>query len=103
MRRQYIEQRRRGRDPTEYSALRLDHREPDLVKFREVRGTAIRQHDAAEATIIGLAHGGVDADLGCNAADEQRLMPRLRSISSRSVWQNAPLPGLSITGSPVIG
>src|ERR1700757_5192116 len=73
MRRQYIEQRWRGRDPTEYSALRLDHREPGLVEFREVRGAAIRQYDAAEAAIIGLAHSGVHADFGCDAAYQQRL------------------------------
>src|SRR5258707_4603349 len=30
-------------------------------------------------------------------------MPRVRSISSRSVAQNEPLPGLSITGSPLAG
>ena len=30
-------------------------------------------------------------------------MPRVRRISSRSVAQNEPLPGLSITGSPAIG
>src|SRR5215467_8117151 len=70
---QYLEQRWRGRDPSEYSALRLDHREPGLVEFWEIRGTAIRQHDAAEAAIISLAYSGVDADFACDATHQQRL------------------------------
>ena len=60
-------------DPAEDAALRLDHREADLVKLGKVRGAAVAGHDAAIAAIVGLAHGRVHADLGGDAADDQRL------------------------------
>src|SRR5579862_6784858 len=65
-----IEQRFRSCDRTENAALRLDHGESGLVKFRKIRGAAVRQHDAAEAAIVGFAHGSVDADLGGHPGDE---------------------------------
>src|ERR1700675_971966 len=68
-----IEQRLRSGNRTENAALRLDHGEASLVKFREIGGAAVRQHDAAEAAIVGFAHGGVDADFRGDAGDEQRV------------------------------
>src|ERR1700744_5458023 len=67
------QQRLRSGHRTENAALGLDHGQARLVEFREIRRAAIRQHDAAEAAIVGLAHRGVDADLGGHAADEQRV------------------------------
>src|SRR4030095_2509972 len=64
---------RRRAHPAEYSTLRLDHREPHLMKFRKVGCAAIAEHDAAKAAIVRLAHGGVDADFGGDAAHQQVL------------------------------
>src|SRR4051812_25219811 len=44
--RQRCQRRARARHPAKNAALRLDHREAGGVKFREIRGAAIRQHDA---------------------------------------------------------
>jgi hypothetical protein len=41
------------------------------VKLREVGCAAVGQHHAAIAAIVGLAHRGVDADLGSDAAHQQ--------------------------------
>src|SRR5260370_1242576 len=65
----------RGRPPAEDAALGLDHRQPRFVKFRNVRGAAIGEHDAAVAAVVRLPHAGVDADLGGHAANEQILDP----------------------------
>src|SRR5215472_12404634 len=65
------QQRRGGRDPAEDAALRLDHRDAGSVEFGEVRAGAVFQHQAVEAAVVGLAHRGVDADLGGDAADEK--------------------------------
>ena len=46
---------------------------PAVVKFGEIGRAAVGQHDTAKAAVVGLAHGGVDADLGRHAADQQRL------------------------------
>src|SRR5581483_7884158 len=61
------------RDPAEDAALGLDHLQAHLVKLGEVRRAAIRDDDAAIAAVIGLAHGGVDAHFGGDAAHEQIL------------------------------
>jgi len=50
-----------------------------------------------------MAHGGVDADVGGDAAQHDVAQARVRNISSRSVAQNEPLPGLSMIGSPGFG
>ena len=65
------EQRRGRRDPAEDAALRLDHRDPRGVEFGEVGASAVLQHETVEAAIVGLAHRGVDADLGCDAANQK--------------------------------
>ncbi len=44
-----------------------------LVEFREIGRAAVGQHDAAIAAVIGLAHGGVDAHFGGDAAHQQIL------------------------------
>ena len=68
------------------------------------RAAAILQHQAFEAAVIGLAHGGVHADIGGDAGQHDDCRCRaVRSISSRSVAQNEPLPGLSMIGSPGSG
>ena len=67
------ERGRRIRHPAEDRALRLDHREAHLVEFRKVGGAAVGEHDAAIAAVVRLAHRGVDADLGGDAADQQVL------------------------------
>ena len=72
-------------DPAENPALRLDHLEAHLLEFREIRADAILEHEAVEPAIVGLAHRGVDADLGGDAADDQLRMPRCLRIASRSV------------------
>ena len=43
------------------------------MELREVGGAAIGEHDAAVAAVVGLAHRGVDADLGGDAAHQQGL------------------------------
>lgn len=44
------------------------------------RATAILDDDAFKATVIGLAHGGRDADIGGDAGQDQ--VPGLLSITS---------------------
>src|ERR1700743_3358321 len=58
-------------DPAEDATLGLDHLEAHLVEFRKIGSAAVGEHDAAIATVVRLANGGVDADLGRHAADEQ--------------------------------
>ena len=43
------------------------------MEFREIRRAAVGQHDAAIAAVVGLAHGGVDADFRRDAGDDQVL------------------------------
>src|ERR1700757_3407310 len=66
-----LENRGRIGDPAEDATLGLDHFQAHLVEFGEVGSAAIRNDDAAIAAGIGLAHGGVDADLGGHAAPQQ--------------------------------
>ncbi len=65
----------RRRDPAEDAALGGDHAEPHLVELREVGAGAVRQHQALEAAVVGLADGGVHAHLGGDAADDQARDP----------------------------
>ena len=60
-------------DPAEDPALRLDHREAHGVELGKVGRAAVARHDAAVAAIVGLAHGRVHADLGRDAAHDQRV------------------------------
>src|SRR6185369_7820649 len=63
----------RGTDPAEDAALGLDHPEADLVELGKVGRARVGDHETAIAAIVGLAHGGVDADLGGDPAHEQAL------------------------------
>src|SRR5580704_13136858 len=63
----------RPSNPAEDPALRLDHLQAHLLELRKVRADAILEHEAVETPVIGLAHRGVDADLGGDAADDQLL------------------------------
>src|SRR6516165_2825818 len=65
--------RHRGRHGAEDATLRLDHLQAHVMEFRKVRRTAIGEHDAAEASVIGFAHRRVHADLGGYATDQQRF------------------------------
>jgi hypothetical protein len=57
--------------PAEDAALRGDHRQAHPVELGEVRADAVGQHQALVAAVVGLAHRGVDADLGRHAGDDQ--------------------------------
>src|SRR6266404_5950678 len=61
----------RGGYPTEDSTLSLDHRQSGLVKLREVGCAAVRQDNAAEASVVGLTHRRIDTDLGGDPANQQ--------------------------------
>ena len=41
------------------------------LELREVRGDAVREHQAVVAAVVRLAHRGVDAHLGGHAADDE--------------------------------
>src|SRR6516165_6665397 len=45
----------RVRYPAEYPALRLDHFQAHLLKFRKIRSDTILRHETIVAAIIGLA------------------------------------------------
>ena len=60
----------RIRHRAEHAALHLDHL--DRCQMVAVVGgaAAILQHQAFEAAVVGLAHGGVDADIGGDAGED---------------------------------
>src|SRR6266496_3801860 len=62
---------RRIADPAEDAALCLDHLQRHPLELWEVRCHAVREYQAVVAAIVRLADGGVDADLGGHAADDQ--------------------------------
>ena len=43
----------------------------DALELGEVGGDAVLEHQAVVAAVVGLAHRGVDADLGGDAADDE--------------------------------
>src|SRR5262249_15629949 len=59
------------RHPAENAALRLDHGDASGLELGEVGAGAVFQHQAVEAAVVRLAHCGVDADLGGDAADQE--------------------------------
>src|SRR5215469_5876526 len=62
----------RGRgNPTEDAALGLDHAQPGVVKLREIRADTVGDNEALVASVVRLAHRGVDADLGGHPANNQ--------------------------------
>src|SRR5690348_5120600 len=58
-------------DGAENAALRLDHAQAHLLKFREVRADAILHHDTFVTAVIGLSDCGIDANLGGYAAHDE--------------------------------
>jgi hypothetical protein len=72
-RRHRFEHRSAIADPAENAALGLDHFQAHLVKFRKIGRAAVGQHDTAIATVVALAHRGVNADLRRDPADQQVL------------------------------
>ena len=61
------------RDRAEHAALHLDHLQRMVVVALVGRAAAILDQHAFEAAIIGLAHGGVDADIGGDAGQHDVL------------------------------
>ena len=57
--------------PAEDAALRLDHRERRRLELREVGADAVLEHQAVVAAVVRLAHRGVDAHLGRDAAHDE--------------------------------
>src|SRR6202043_1734162 len=70
---QCTEQRLGSGYPAENSALGLDHGQSHVVKLGEIGGAAISENNAAESAVVRLADRRVDADFGCDTADEQRV------------------------------
>jgi hypothetical protein len=68
---EYGEELRRRRDPPEDPALGGDHLQADALELGEVGADAVRQHEALVAAVVGLADGGVHADLGGHAGHDQ--------------------------------
>src|SRR5215469_8139333 len=62
----------RGRgDPAEDAALGLDHAQPHFLRLWEIGADAIGNDDTVVATVIGLAHRRIDADLGRDPTNDQ--------------------------------
>jgi hypothetical protein len=65
---------------------------------------AVGQHDAFKAAVIGLAHGGVHADIGGDAGQDQvGYAPRAQDQFKVGGAEADPLPGLSMIISPGSG
>ena len=62
-----------GRDRAEHAALHLDHLQRVVVVALVGRGAAILDQHAFKAAVVGLAHGGVDADVGGDAGEHDVL------------------------------
>ena len=56
-------------DGAEHAALHLDHLDGVVVVALVGRAAAVLQQQAFEAAVVGLAHGGVDADVGGDAGE----------------------------------
>src|SRR5207237_7999682 len=84
-------------------ALGLDQLQADLVEFGKIRRAAIRQHHAAIAAVVRLAYGGMDADLGGDAAHQQIRDAAVLQHLAEVGGVKPPLPGLSTTISPSTG
>src|SRR5262245_60376123 len=64
------------------------------MKDREVRGTTVRQHDAAEATIVRFAHRRVDADLGSHPTHQECLYAAIAQHELEISLAESPLSRL---------
>src|SRR3546814_12627993 len=58
-------------NPSENAALGGDHSQRKLEEFGERGTSAVRQHVAVDATVVGFAHRGMDTYLGGDAADAE--------------------------------
>ena len=56
-----------GGDGAEHAVLHLDHLERRLVVAEVGGAAAVGQQEALVAPVVGLAHGGVHADVGGDA------------------------------------
>src|SRR6202008_3833339 len=61
------------RHRAEYAALHLDHFQRVVVIAPVGGAAAVLQQHAFEATVVGLAHGGVDAHVGGDAGQHDVL------------------------------
>ena len=59
------------RYPAEDAALRLDHLQAHRLELGEIGADAVLRHEAVVAAVVGFAHGGVHADLGGHAGDDE--------------------------------
>ena len=62
-------------DPAEDGALSLDHLQAHPMELRKVGGDAVGEDDGFVAAVVGLADGGVHADLEGHAAHDELLDP----------------------------
>lgn len=82
-----------GRDPTEDASLSLDHGQAYPVELRKKGGARLVDHDAGEASVVGLSHGGVHADL-CHVEAKNYNMERSKEYkpACMACSQPAALP-----------
>src|SRR6478735_8248878 len=86
--------------PTEDAALGGEHVESHALELGEVGADAGGQHQHFVPAIIGLADGGVDADLGGHAGDDQLGDARLRQDRLEVGAVEGSLAGLVDHGLP---
>ena len=63
------------RRPPHDAALRDNHLERGLLEVRKVRFGGVGDDEAVVAAVVGLADGGLHADLGGDAGDDQVSHP----------------------------
>lgn len=68
---QYGSDLRGGSRPAYDAALRANHFERDAFEFGEVAFSGVLHQQAFVAAIVGFAHGGLHADFGGDAADDE--------------------------------
>ena len=83
-----------ARAPANNPALRREHRHRLLVEVREVGRARIRQHARVETAVVGLAEGGLDADLCRDATDEEVCHATLAQPGLEPRVVEGPLPWL---------
>ncbi len=73
------------------------------MKLRKIRCAAVRQDDAAKASVIGFANRRVDANFGRDARDQKIVDAAVLELQFEIGLVERALAGLSITGSPGAG
>ena len=91
------------RHRAEDAALHLDHLDRGEVVAVVGGAAAILEQQAFVAAVIGLAHGGVDADIGGDAGKDDVVDAALVEDQFEIGGKKLPLPGLSMIGSPATG